>query len=62
MTLNRDNLKQFYEQLYETDYMIGDDFASWSQVGVELRRIQDVLTEVSGPVRSILDYGCGQGR
>lgn len=62
MTLNRDDLKQFYEQLYETDYMIEDGFASWSQVGVELSRVKDVLREVSGSVRCILDYGCGQGR
>ncbi|AGY56723.1 class I SAM-dependent methyltransferase [Gloeobacter kilaueensis] len=60
--LDHSNVKQFYEQLYTTDYMGEDGFACWSQNGVELERVRDVLCQVQGPIASVLDYGCGQGR
>jgi len=55
-------LERIYDARYEGDYMSGDAFSVWSHSGVELERVRDTLALIpAAEVRSILDYGCGQG-
>ena len=47
-------LRNYYDERYETDYML-------SGPKYEEFRVRAVLSRIPRDVRSILDYGCGQG-
>jgi len=60
--LDTDSIQRIYEDRYQGDYMAGDCFTRWSHSGVELSRVRDTLGRIPAEgVRSVLDYGCGQG-
>lgn len=64
MTLatDRRSIKEIYDQRYRGDYMLADPFTRWSHHRIELKRVTDTLRSVPADgIRSILDYGCGQG-
>jgi len=48
------SLRDFYDERYKTDYMLtGPKFEEF--------RVRAVLSRIPRDVRSVLDYGCGQG-
>jgi ubiquinone/menaquinone biosynthesis C-methylase UbiE len=47
-------LASFYDDRYAGDYMA-------EQPALEVRRVEQLLGEVRGPVASVLDFGCGRG-
>lgn len=53
--VNYDNLHEFYNSRYKTDYLETCE-------ALELMRVKDILKEVPIHVSTILDYGCGRGR
>jgi ubiquinone/menaquinone biosynthesis C-methylase UbiE len=62
LEVNERNIKKYYDVRYQSNYMIDDDFTTWSHKGVELYRLRDVLSHIPCyDINSVLDYGCGQG-
>ena len=59
---DENNIKKYYDGRYESNYMMNDDFTTWSHQGIELYRVKDVLSHIPyQDITSVLDYGCGQG-
>jgi ubiquinone/menaquinone biosynthesis C-methylase UbiE len=52
--IQKDTIKEFYDKRYAGGYREG-------QKGLELYRIKHILKEVPEGIKTILDYGCGQG-
>lgn len=55
VAVDKEAIAGFYDQRYEGDYMEDNE-------SLEVLRVNSVLMRVPGGVKSILDYGCGQGR
>lgn len=54
LAVSRDNLRQFYDARYSGQYMDRHG-------GLAAKRVKEVLGAVPIRVRTLLDYGCGQG-
>lgn len=61
-SLNKESLKQHYDDLYIGDYMDVDSFSTWAHDGLAEYRVKQTLEHVKDTPRKILDYGCGQGK
>lgn len=52
--IKKDTIKEFYDKRYEGTYRE-------EQKGLELYRVKYTLNEIPTSIKTILDYGCGQG-
>lgn len=54
LSVNENNIKQFYEERYRRDYCK-------KHGQLDSMKTLETLIEIPGPIETVLDYGCGQG-
>ena len=54
LTINNESISKYFDGWYNGTYTV-------NRKGSELYRLMDVLNEIPINVKSVLDYGCGQG-
>ena len=60
--INKQSLRQHYDDRYTGDYMDVDAYSTWAHEGLAEYRVRQTLEQVVSQPHQILDYGCGQGK
>lgn len=61
-SLDKESLKQHYNDRYTGDYMDVDAYSTWAHEGLADHRVRQTLEQVHNHPDRVLDYGCGQGK
>jgi len=61
-SIDKESLKQQYDDRYAGDYMDADAYSTWAHEGLAGYRVRQTLAQIPNSPLRILDYGCGQGK